>query len=177
MLTTQERIIKEVISALLNKNYEEISVLNICSILNIKRQTFYYHFSNLFDVLEAYFLNENIDINLRDENIDFYTPLNLYINNNYEILDKIIKIDGNEIVCGFFQRYFFKVFTKIFDLNYPENININREVNRIMCNLYAKEIVTKLERMSFNNDKEFDSKITLAKFNGVENLLRNNLNL
>ncbi|MBN2899690.1 MAG: TetR/AcrR family transcriptional regulator C-terminal domain-containing protein [Clostridia bacterium] len=41
-----------------SKSIDKITVTEICEIAEINRQTFYYHFANLFDIFKYYFRNE-----------------------------------------------------------------------------------------------------------------------
>ena len=40
---------------------DQISVKNLCDTVGVNRQTFYYHFRDIYDLLTAIFLNEKIE--------------------------------------------------------------------------------------------------------------------
>ena len=52
--------LKELMS---NESLDRITVQELSSACNIKRQTFYYHFRDIYDLLTWMFLNENALIN------------------------------------------------------------------------------------------------------------------
>ena len=44
-----------------SENLDEISVVSLTNYCNVNRQTFYYHFRNIYDLLTWVFLNEKIE--------------------------------------------------------------------------------------------------------------------
>ena len=59
MKNTEEEIKKTFINLLKNHDIESIDVRMICEALNIKRQSFYYHYKNIYDVIYSLFKDPN----------------------------------------------------------------------------------------------------------------------
>ena len=57
-----EKLIQEKFLKLLeSKSIDEIDINMICKNLKIKRQTFYYHYKNIYDVILSFYFDDSIE--------------------------------------------------------------------------------------------------------------------
>lgn len=111
MKVTNEVIQNATKELVVTQDLNDISVISLCEKLKIKRQTFYYHYQNIYDVIESVFvddsrqfLNKNIDLKLFQNNVT------KYINDNYDFLVAIANSNIMELVKDFFYDIFYFYF-------------------------------------------------------------------
>ena len=97
MKNTEEEIKKTFINLLKNHDIESIDVRMICEALNIKRQSFYYHYKNIYDVIyslfEEDFNREILKSSAKDVLEEFsFSYLYRSMNNLLKMYD--LRIDG-----------------------------------------------------------------------------------
>lgn len=120
------------------KPLDEINIVLLCKLVKSNRQTFYYHYRDLSDVVESILLKEKIKYNSKI--FDFDSALKsavAYINSNYSFLYSICCSFASDKVDSFFYSYFNILFT-----SYSKSNNkINKTIIRYLCNLYSNELM------------------------------------
>lgn len=90
------------------KPLEEINVVMLCDEVDSNRQTFYYHFRDIADVVESIFLR---DLNLIGKRINDYDSalkeMINYINTNYKFVEAINKSYASDRFESFMYSYFY----------------------------------------------------------------------
>lgn len=120
------------------KPLDEVNVLMLCKEVNSNRQTFYYHYRDISDVVESILLKEKI--NYRMKIIDFSSVMKSifnYINSNFSFLYTIANSYASETMFSFFYSHFYtnlNIITK-------NNKKVNFEIIRMLSNLYSKELM------------------------------------
>ena len=73
---TKQAIMNCLLELLSTKQLDKITVKDICEICEINRNTFYYYFQDIYDVLDAVFQNE-AEKSVRDvnEGVSFYEEI------------------------------------------------------------------------------------------------------
>ena len=146
---------------LTNTPIENITVNEICNDLNIKRQTFYYYFKDIYEVCENYLNNSKNEI-LTGKS-DFQTNLFDYLDNHIAILSKIA--NSNLVYClevfieGLLINY---IIEKISSNNLSKELSYSNFVeiaNNISC--YTSRYLVSTLESEFN----FDKKVVSRKFN------------
>ena len=116
----------------------EINVVILCEYVGSNRQTFYYHYRDISDVIENIFLQERIGSTRKL--VDFDSALHAsinYINSNYHFLSEVAKSFASEKLSEFLYSFFYKTLITIYnktDKNYSTVI-------RYISTISAKELL------------------------------------
>lgn len=102
-MTTESRfkaVLKELIETM---PLSEVNVTALCDRCDCHRQTFYYHFRDVYDLVAAIFLNEKIQglSEARDTN-DMLSSLIDYACGNFKFLRSVYNSDAHDLVDNFF---------------------------------------------------------------------------
>ena len=87
---------------------DEITVQILCDKAKSNRQTFYYHFRDIYDVVNSIILEEQID---HSNDIKIQTILKntmSYVNKNYQFLYALLNSFARDLVEELFYSHFFK---------------------------------------------------------------------
>ena len=80
------------------KQLDEISVISLCKKIKVNRQTFYYHFHDIYDLLTLVFLDEKIkDIDKTKTFKEMISCIFLYYKSNQKFLDAAISSAGKDL--------------------------------------------------------------------------------
>ena len=92
---------------------DTISVTTLAKKCKVNRQTFYYHFHDIYDLLTLVFLNEEID-NLQDvKNIkELVNSIFKYYTKNKNFIDATINSAGKELFEEFMHNVCYKTFLR-----------------------------------------------------------------
>ena len=87
--------LKELMS---NESFDRITVQELSSACNIKRQTFYYHFRDIYDLLTWIFLNENTLINKEVKDWkEMVKQIIKYVNKNKNFVKHILESSARDL--------------------------------------------------------------------------------
>lgn len=90
------------------KPLEEINVVMLCKLVDSNRQTFYYHFRDISDVVESIFLR---DLNVKGKKAQefevVFKEMIAYINSNYRFIESINKSYASDKFESFLYSYFY----------------------------------------------------------------------
>lgn len=114
---------------------DEINVVMLCNEVNSNRQTFYYHFRDISDVVQSIMLKEEIKTKCTTFE-ECVSNVLAYINSNYSFICAINKSFCSVSVEEFFYHYFYKKISNFLD---KEN-KTYQESLRLLCTLYSKEL-------------------------------------
>lgn len=134
-----ELVFQEGLRTLLKeKPLEEINVIALCELVKSNRQTFYYHFRDISDVVDATFLKEKVGYakKLLDYESILKEMIN-YIGSNYQYVSSINKSYASDKLYSFLFSYFY---LKIGNLLKNHNISGN-DITRYMSVLSAQELI------------------------------------
>ena len=123
---------------------DEINVVLLCKFVKSNRQTFYYHYRDISDVVENIFLKEKIDIARKANDFESYNKTVLsYINNNYNFLSKITKSYTSDKVREFFFSNYYKKISLLLKKGKPtDKLSSNDAftINRYLSNIISNEL-------------------------------------
>ena len=120
------------------KPLDEINVVMLCDAIKSNRQTFYYHFRDISDVVESILLKEKIGYGKKLFDIESVNKtLVAYINSNYSFLSAIHNSFASDTIDSFFYSIYYQRITSLL----KDNKKITSNVIRYLCNLYSKELV------------------------------------
>jgi len=118
---------------------DEINVVNLCNAVKSNRQTFYYHFRDISDVVESILLKEKTMI-LKPQDTFLGVTKNLltYINSHYSFLAAINKSYCSDKIVSFFYSYYYTTMSEI--LKSTKKSMQTSNILRYLCNLYSSEL-------------------------------------
>lgn len=134
-----EQVFEDGLRVLLKeKPLEDINVIMLCDYVKSNRQTFYYHFRDISDVVDATFLKAKVGYNrkLLDYESILKEMIN-YISANYQYVSSVNKSYASDKLYSFFFSYFY---TKVG--NILKNFNTHgKEIIRYISVLSAQELI------------------------------------
>ena len=120
------------------KSLDEINVVMLCEECKSNRQTFYYHFRDISDVVESIFLKAKVGY--AKKLLDYEPILKemiTYINNNYNFVSAINKSYSQEKLYSFMFSYFYSRTGMLLKNHRVEGM----EITRYMSTLSAHELI------------------------------------
>ena len=134
-----EQVFQEGLKSLLkSKPLDEINVIMLCDYVKSNRQTFYYHFRDIADVVDSTFLKEKVGYGkkLLDYEPILKEMIN-YISSNYQYVSAVNKSYASDKLYSFFFSYFFiKVGALLKNHGYA-----GQEIVRYISVLSAQELI------------------------------------
>lgn len=134
-----EPVFQEGLKTLLKeKPLEDINVIMLCDFVKSNRQTFYYHFRDISDVVESMFLKAKVGYGKKL--LDYETILKemiSYISQEYGFVSEINKSYASDKFYSFMYSYFY---LKIGNLLKNHNMN-GKDITRYLATLSAQELV------------------------------------
>lgn len=125
------KLIKEV-------SLDEINVVNLCAAVKSNRQTFYYHFRDISDVVESILLKEKVLLNTKHKDIEAVCKaIVAYTNSHYSFLSNINKSFCADKVESFYYSYFYASITNLIG---EEKKRTYSTILRYLCGLYSSEM-------------------------------------
>lgn len=104
-----EQLIADTLKKLMsNESFDRITVQELSSACNIKRQTFYYYFRDIYDLLTWIFLNENTLINKEVKDWkEMVKQIIKYVNKNKNFVKHILESSARDLFEQFVYSYFY----------------------------------------------------------------------
>lgn len=134
-----EAVYQEALKKLIKeKPLDEINVVMLCEKCNSNRQTFYYHFRDISDVVESIFLKAKVGYakKLLDYEPILKEMIN-YLNANYNFVSAINKSYSQEKLYSFMFSYFYSRIGMLLKNHGVDGM----EITRYMSTLSAHELV------------------------------------
>ena len=124
---------------------DSISVTSLCKKCKVNRQTFYYHFHDIYDLLTLVFLNEEIpDVENAKTINDLLRLVFKYYTKNKNFVDATLSSAGKELFEEFTNNVCYKTFLR-FIANIQESkrlhINDRKAIARFYALAYSRSIV------------------------------------
>ena len=136
-MTTEAKFKNALKEMMLSKPLEEINVTVLCDKCGCHRQTFYYHYQDIYDLLAAIFLNENIEgLDQAKEAGDTLTAFLNYAKSNFVFLRSAYNSAARDLVDDFFYS---KIAAKVFSILSVNNSHgLTKDAYRNAARRYAK---------------------------------------
>lgn len=109
MKNTENKIQNTFLQLLQTEPIDKITVLKICKILKIKRQTFYYHYQSIYDLILSIFYINRIEI---DENLTFEKNirlLELFLSENELLCKAILDTFAENILLEYINSFVYRL--------------------------------------------------------------------
>lgn len=173
----KQELIKSTFRKLIETNsFDDLTVQKLCKESKINRQTFYYHYSDIIDVVKDYFLNEKID------NLDATTTWpNLvhailsYANKNRQLILKTLKSKASKAVEEFFFNNLYKKGRFFIEVQYGKTLDKSdiNEIAKLVSDSLSREMVRLLSNPMELSISSIEENIS-GTFDGVLDLICNN---
>jgi len=120
---------------------EDINVTSLCKKCNCHRQTFYYHYQDIYDLVAAIFLNEQIpEVEKANNCKDLLFGFITYSKQNFSFLKSTYNSAAHELPDAFVYN---KMMAKVFSIisgKYPNELNVCRTAARRYARLVSDEV-------------------------------------
>ena len=137
-MKTEQRFQEGLKNLLKSKPLDEINVIMLCDYITSNRQTFYYHFRDISDVVDSTFLKAKVGYGkkLLDYEPILKEMIN-YISTNYQYVSQINKSYASDKLYSFFFSYFYlKVGNLLKNHSY-----VGQEITRYISVLSSQELI------------------------------------
>ena len=133
-----EQVFQEGLKSLLkSKPLDEINVIMLCDYVKSNRQTFYYHFRDIADVVDSTFLKAKVGYGKKFLDYDqILKEMISYISGNYQYVSAINKSYASDKLYSFFFSYFY---IKVGNLLKNHGIS-GQDITRYISVLSAQEL-------------------------------------
>lgn len=161
MKNTEDKIKTLFIKKLKTTPLEEINVLSLTKELNIKRQTFYYHYQDIYDLIVSIFYSEKIEIN---KNYSFKENIGLleaFLKNNEVLCKGICSSYAENILGEYINSFVFRLLEFTFR---------NHSSVRKIANFYSKSIGNLILTL-YKND-EFTTNKFISELNEIKDAFK-----
>lgn len=141
-MTTEGRIKLALREMMLVKPLSEINTVSLCEKAKCNRQTFYYHYQDIYDVIAAILLKEKVPDYEKSSTLkECQTSLIKYGANNFAFLSSCYNSAARDLVDEFFYSH---IMSKAFaflsaDKNVPLSVNAKRNAARRYASFVANE--------------------------------------
>ncbi|MCQ2795343.1 MAG: TetR/AcrR family transcriptional regulator [Bacilli bacterium] len=170
----KQALIKETLKRLLETNsLSDITVQKLCKEAGINRQIFYYHYTDIEDVLNDYFLNEKINgLDKANAWPDLVHAILMYARSNRQLILKTLKSKASGAVEAFFFNNLYHKGKKFIERQYGATLEKNdiREVAKLMSDSLSREMARLLSNPSELSIPAIEEDISKT-FDGVLDLI------
>lgn len=139
-MKTEQELANALKDLMSKESLDNITVKRLTDICNIKRQTFYYHFRDIYDLLTWIFLNEDLNKSKPVEKWeDGVKVITKYILKNKRFIQNTLSSAGKELFEQFISSYLYSITLKSF-ANYDKKGVIPSEDRRLFVSYYVSGI-------------------------------------
>ncbi len=122
---------------------DEISVINLTKECNVNRQTFYYHYRNIYDLLTWVFLNEEIEKPTNDELEEAILIAMRYIKTNRDFLTNTLQSAAKDLVRAFLFNYFYNI-NLLYLAKEDTEAKLDIKERKLLAQVYGEGIASSL---------------------------------
>jgi len=144
------------------KPFSKITVKELIEDCGVNRNTFYYHFSDIYSLLQWMLTEETIDIVKQfDLLVDYEDAIRFimnYIDENDYIINCVFDAMGREEMKRFFYSDFISIISSLIDdADQKSNMHLDPDFKRFLANFYTNALAGTLidyTKEKHNRDKE-----------------------
>lgn len=175
-MRTDHRLAEALKNMMSEKPLDSISVLSLSKKCKVNRQTFYYYFHDIYDLLTLVFLDEKIEGIEKSKNFnEMVKCIFLYYDKNKKFIDAAINSGGKDLAFEFFYNACYQSALRYIN-EYPESkklhANDKKAISRFYASAYSNSL---LYYISNYKHKTLDGIITSFAFVN-EDALINSIN-
>ena len=117
---------------------DSISVTSLCKKCHVNRQTFYYHFHDIYDLLTLVFLNEESPHAGEAKNVkELLKYIYAYYTKNKAFIDATLSSAGKELFEEFLHNVCYKMFLQ-FVIKIPDSKRLHSNDRKAIARFYAE---------------------------------------
>lgn len=171
-------VLKQLMSE--DKALDDISVTLLTKKCKINRQTFYYHFHDIYDLLTLLFLNEEIPHIKEAKDLDTMLKFIFeYYQNNNKFLDGVLKSAGKELLSEFFFNNCFQTCLRIIN-SLPDSKKLTptekKAIARFFGYGYSNCITIYLQNIKRKTFEGLKHNFLLLPENSLQKAIENTIN-
>ncbi len=141
---TKKALAQALKSKIVEKDLSQITVAELTDICGIKRQTFYYHFNDIYDLLKWLYTNEIIeeiiDYEKYDSWQDCYSYIFEYVKRNKKLIIETYNSVAKDYFHNFLNRQTKSFITKVITEK-TTNMNIDENTKTFLSNYYKNVLI------------------------------------
>ncbi|MGF3067325.1 TetR/AcrR family transcriptional regulator C-terminal domain-containing protein [Facklamia sp. P12945] len=173
--TMTKRALADSLKKLMNKKaLDKISIREIVEDCGVNRKTFYYHFTNIYDLLNWMFEDEAIE---PIQKYDYFTEYDEvvrfamnYVEENEHVVSSAINALGRDELKKFFYNNFIENMRNIVD-DISKEMVIPEDYKDFLIDFYTDSFASLLTNWTHNKDKKDKEKyieyISITLFEGI----------
>jgi len=138
MVNTEQQIQKTLIRLMDRYEIEDIDVNMICKSLDIKRQTFYYHFKNIYDVIYSIYCYQKVGDLIESDLNSLVASIFTFLYKDQTFNITIAKSNANDVLRDFLASYANMALIKMLD-KYNLSIDNKRDISRFYSAAIAQQ--------------------------------------
>lgn len=154
------------------KDMNKISITDLIKYCNINRNTFYYHFDDIYGLLTWMFTEEIKKLIQKSDKTDSKTFLNsifYYVEDNKHILNSAYNAFGREQFKKLLYPYFYAILNKIIDDEISNNI-VDENFKHFVINFYSEGIINSIFNY-FTGEQKIDKEALIEYILALGELL------
>ncbi len=169
--------LKELMSE--KKSLDDISVTLLTKKCKVNRQTFYYHFHDIYDLLTLVFLNEEVPNAKESKNhYELLEKIFKYYNQNSGFIDSVLDSAGKELFLEFISNTCYQVFLKLcvsHDVNKETTPAERKTIARFCAAGFSYNITFYLQNVKRKNIDGLLSNFALLDDNFMQIAIKNTI--
>ncbi len=156
---TKMELVKALKEEMKRKSFSKITVSDLVNDCDMNRKTFYYHFSNVYDLLKWMFEQEAIEIIKKfDFLVDYEEAINFvldYVDKNDYIINCAYSSIGRDEMKNFFFSDFIGINSSLIDnISERYGILLDEDYKGFMARFFSEAVAGTLIDMVHEKDKE-----------------------
>lgn len=153
-MKTEERLGYELKNLMSKEPLDQITVKRLTEICKINRQTFYYHFRDIYDLLTWVFLNETIEeIKNVETTVDAIYAFLAYIERNKVFVMNVASSAGKDLFVEFLNNHVRTILMRNLAMKDVDNA-LTLDEKKFVARFFSSAIVAILVDWIMNNMKE-----------------------
>lgn len=168
-----EKSIKSTFLNLLKTNdIESIDVKLVCDTLGIKRQSFYYHYKNIYDVICALYADDELEVKDVDTFNSIMEGLIDYLYKNEEFNKDVLNSGAKDILEEYTFSYLYRSFN-IYLEKYELRIDSKKDISRFFSKAIAEQLLYYFAHGDYNKQEIFKKLTYLVNEKNLEFVVQN----
>lgn len=164
-LRTKKEIATALKKIMSHKTFSKITVSELIKECNINRKTFYYHFSDIYDLLHWIFEMDAVDVVKQYDLITDFDEaaafIAKYVHENAYIINCAYDSIGRDGLKNFFYKDFIVIITRtVTDFEKEFGVNLSADYKQFLCDLYAEGVAGMIINYVQNPQKYNEREIT-----------------
>ena len=156
---TKMTLVKALKEEMRKKSFSKITVSDLVNDCDMNRKTFYYHFSNVYDLLKWMFEQEAIEIIKKfDFLVDYEEAINFvldYVDENDYIINCAYSSIGRDEMKNFFFSDFIGINSSLIDnISEKYGFSLDEDYKEFMARFFSEAVAGTLIDMVHEKDKE-----------------------